>query len=262
MWAPRYFHLFGHALEAVPEEQRRLGLVLFLVALAHGLAFFAFSVVTPSALPAQRAKTHVVLYSSASSAAPAPTLADFGFWSRINDPSLPIYPPDLMEGTGRPRSAPRWPSAAAEAATVAVASDFDFLPDRLAPLPQRAEEVLAPPPPLFNYRAALFRPSLPATTVEWSAALAGRRQGLPAWSLPDAPVNLLAESGVTVLRLAVDARGHVLHAVVDQSSGRSEIDRLALDGARGLHFAPAPNTRPVWGRATVFWRFTPPPATP
>ncbi len=261
MWAPRYFHFVGEAFEAVPEEQRRLGLLIFLALLGHVAAFCLLRVTYPPAATVDHPRTRVTLIAPAPDGAESPRFLGFVSWSSLNDPSAAIFPPDLLAASnpaGNPAPdadvVPRWPApSTSETAPVTLSSSLEILPDRLAPLPDRASAALVIPHETPNLSAALTRLPVDHTVVQWGDALASRH---PAeWSLPTVPVRLLAESDVTVLRIAVDAEGHVAHALVDESSGSSDADAVALEGIRRVRFAPAPGTGLLWGRITIFWRF-------
>ena len=261
MWAPRHFHFLGEALEAVPEEQRRLGILIFVALLGHIAAFFLLRITYPPAVTVEHPRTRVTLIAPSPDGAESPRFLGFVSWSSLNDPSSAIFPPDFLAssnptGTLAPDAdvIPRWPAAStSETAPVPLSSAFEILPDRLAPLPDRASAALVAPHQMPNLSAALTRLPVDHTVVQWGDALSSRHPS--DWTLPAAPVRLLAESDVTILRIAVDAAGRVAHALVDESSGNSDIDALALDSVRQLRFAPAPGAALLWGRATVFWRF-------
>jgi len=261
MWAPRYFHFVGEAFEAVPEEQRRLGILIFVALLGHIGAFCLLRVTYPPTATVEHPRTRVTLIAPAPDGAESPRFLGFVSWSSLNDPSAAIFPPDLLATSnpaGNPAPdaevVPRWPApSVSETAPAPLSSALEILPDRLAPLPDRASAALVIPRETPNLSAALTRLPVDHTVVQWGDALAARH---PAeWSLPAVPVRLLAESDVTILRIAVDAAGHVAHALVDESSGSSDVDAIALDGVRQLRFTPAPGTGLLWGRATLFWRF-------
>jgi len=249
------------AFEAVPEEQRRLGILIFVALLGHVAAFCLLRITYPPTVTVGHPRTRVTLMAAAPDGAESPRFLGFVSWSSLNDPSAAIFPPDLL-ATSNPAGnlppdadvVPRWPApSTSETALAPLSSALEILPDRLAPLPDRASAALVIPHEMPNLAAALTRLPVDHTVVQWGDALAARH---PAeWSLPAVPVRLLAESDVTILRIAVDATGHVAHALVDESSGSSEVDAIALDGIRQLRFAPAPGTSLQWGRATVFWRF-------
>ena len=264
----RYFHFLGEALEAVPEEQRRLGLWIGVALVGHIVGFACLRVATPPAPPAPAPTVHVTLYRPAETAPDAPEGervrgGDPAFWSRINDPSLLIFPPKfLASGGGRDPLVPQplWSGdTPGSSPLLALPPDLNPLPDALPPLARRAADALAvavPSPQIPNLRAALFRPAAAKTTVLWDgpAAFLDRRPG--EWKLPAAPASVLLEARPTVLRLAVDGEGRVVHAMVDQSSGRSEVDLVAIDGARRLRFKTAAGASLLWGTASVYWQYT------
>jgi outer membrane biosynthesis protein TonB len=67
--------------------------------------------------------------------------------------------------------------------------------------------------------------------------------------------DLLAQTQVTVLRLAVNAKGEVEHVLIESTSGKSEIDLLGVEAARRLRFLPTAQMPLQWGRVTIFWKF-------
>jgi TonB family protein len=262
----KYFHLLGGAFEAVPEERRRLGLWICVALVGHIVGFACIRVATPPAVPTVASQLRVTFYREASpDQEESARGGDLAFWSRINDPSLLIFPPGfLASGGGKEPLAPQplWPGGdLGSSPLLALPPDLNPLPDALPPLPRRAAEALSvavASPQIPNLRAALLRPAQAQTTVLWdgSAAFLARRPG--EWKLSEVPGSVLLEAHPTVLRLAVDAEGRVIHAVVDQSSGRSEVDLVAIDGARRLRFKAAPDASILWGRATVYWQYAAP----
>ncbi|SDU29751.1 hypothetical protein SAMN05444156_3142 [Verrucomicrobium sp. GAS474] len=284
MWDPKHFHFLGEALEAVPEERRRLGILILLVLVLHGAGFLALRVAYPESSPViSPSRQRLMIYSPAPGGSRMPTVADIGFWSRIDDPSLVVFPPDVTTlpeeargGSARYHPSgetdataagagekPGWgggPTPSAPQALVALEPDVRLLPDTLPPLAQRAADALAVagPKQVFRYNFSPFTPAAPGTSVRWDGAFASRAPAK--WVLPGVTSDLLPEAGVTVLRLAVDGEGKVSHVLVEESCGNSETDLTAVLSARRLRFAPVSGDAPAplaWGNATVYWRFVP-----
>lgn len=185
----RYFHFLGEALEAVPEERRRLGLLVAAAALVHFLLFLGVRIAAPPEASLQGAAFPVrhVLMIAPAEAAPSATRGDPGFWSRIGDPSLVIYPPDFLSlaGTHPALAQPIWAEEApGGTTTVALPPALQFLPDRLPPLPERARaDLAASSPAALSFRFSLhpvpFLPAAGKTRVAWGESWppARRRTG-------------------------------------------------------------------------------------
>ena len=280
MWAPRYFHFLGVALEAVPEERRRIGVLLLGALMLHAGGFLLLRVSYPEAAPVLTpARQRLMVYAPAPGASRMPTVADIGFWSRIDDPSLVVFPPDVAtlpaEGTtasaryhasdeaGAGNGAAASVPAQAPLALVALDPDVRTLPDRLAPLTQRASDALgsAGPRQVFHYSIAPSLPAASGTAVRWAGSPAFAARAPAEWRLPAVSSDLLAEPGVTVLRLAADGQGRIAHVLVEESCGNSETDLAAVVAARRLRFAPAPapssDADLAWGNVAVYWKFIP-----
>ena len=273
MWAPRYFHFLGVALEAVPEERRRIGVLLLGALMLHAGGFLLLRVSYPEAAPVLTpARQRLMVYAPAPGASRMPTVADMGFWSQIDDPSLVVFPPDVAtlpaEGTAASARYHASDEAAgaggqvqAPQALVALDPNVRTLPDRLAPLAQRASEALgsAGPRQVFHYSVAPSLPAASGTAVRWAGSPAFAARAPAEWRLPAVSSDLLAEPGVTVLRLAADGAGRIAHVLVEESCGNSETDLAAVVAARRLHFAPAPasDTDLAWGNVAVYWKFIP-----
>ncbi|HEY8966533.1 MAG TPA: energy transducer TonB [Candidatus Methylacidiphilales bacterium] len=277
MWGRSHFHFLGHALEAVPVEDRRLGLLIVLVLVLHVLGFIALRVGYPDPAPILTPARQRLMVYAPEGGARMPTVADIGFWSRIDDPSLVVFPPDVLSlpeearggearyhptGDGADNAAASASASAAPAqALVALDPDVRTLPDRLAPLSQRAADALAEggPRQVFQYARAPFVPAASGTVAKWSGGPGFSSRAPAEWRLPAAPSDLLPEAGTTVLRLGVDPSGRVAHVLVEESCGNSETDLAAVASARKLRFAAAPEggSGIVWGNAVVYWRFMP-----
>ena len=79
---------------------------------------------------------------------------------------------------------------------------------------------------------------------------------LPSWPTPS--INLLNESRVSTLRIGISPEGFVLHALVEESSGSSPVDQLALAEIRKIVFQPQARQSLEWGTVTIYWTFNNP----
>lgn len=131
--------------------------------------------------------------------------------------SVPQVPPPLFEIT-QPQVAP--PITVAAAVPAVVAEPVVNSP-RAAPVPTVAQPVAIPAAPALKRIA----PGSVRYRVE-------PRMSVPLMS------RRLHESGVVVLRIAVDARGILKSAAIHQSSGFERLDQQALLEIRTARFVP------------------------
>jgi TonB family protein len=124
------------------------------------------------------------------------------------------------------------------------------------PLEKRALEKMLAVPNQFSYSTEL--PSLNRKTqLIFSKNLHDRlSQKLSSWPSPS--INLLNESQVGTLRIGISPEGFVLHSLVEESSGSSPVDQLALAEIRKTVFQPRAQQTIEWGTVTIYWTFNNP----
>jgi TonB family protein len=66
----------------------------------------------------------------------------------------------------------------------------------------------------------------------------------------------------TELRVAVDPSGTVRNVLLEATCQKPEVDQQAVLAARKVRFLPSDQPGLAWGRLTVFWHATAPPAPP
>jgi hypothetical protein len=207
--------------------------------LVHAATFFLFQVVYPQRVTIPQPAPQVSLLTPSS-----PENVAFLRWIEAEDPALvasdnSVNPAAMPEVRYRPSYvAPRTAPLGAPA-EMPQAVRFPPAEDRLAP----AESTMAAPPPPT---ASAPQP----TTVSFSGALAARPLARhPALIFPQHPT---APAGPTGLLVGVNGDGEIRHTFLQESSGDSALDDLALDHLRHLVFAPA-NDPITWAFVTFVW---------
>lgn len=255
IWDRKFIHFFGLAYEALPEEKKRLGWLCVVALFGHIAAFFVLHVSYPPQQYQRTQRTQITLYTPETMVQSG--LNNRTFWLEMNDPSRFIRPQSDWVVTQLAPSEinPRWQKVPGESRVLLpLAGDLQFLPDRLAPLSERAFESLRPPSQSFQFLAHDLPASARRTVVEWEEPLRSRLTVEP-WVLPPAKAELLDQARVTVLRVGLDRGGEVNHVLIEASSGKSEIDLLAVDSLRSRKFKPVTEGGIVWGRVTIFWLY-------
>jgi TonB family protein len=238
----------------VPKEKRPLGVLLLGSLALHISVFFIFKIDPIPPTIGAPSQPRVSLVSSESSAG-----TDLNAWFEIFDPSMIALPSSKPEPrTLHPieHQAETFPDLPHPPVLIPFRVTLPTLNLSLPPLPQRAEtsiarrlETLRPmplevetPPPLSGTEVQLDRPLSQRDVT--------RRTALPQ------PQTTLALAP-TILRLAVNAEGIPVHALILESSGDSAVDRLALENLKNWRFKPLENDSEQsgfqWSRATVFW---------
>jgi hypothetical protein len=245
-------------IDYVPQQQRRLGLFVFLAFLVHMATFFFIRVDTAHAELRHLPRIHVSVESPS-------MVTDSGqtgdeFWDRLTDPRLFLLPVnplasidmeepplDLISNSGfNPLPQPAAPEIYRDAQPVAV------------PLEQRVGEAMVPPRQPFSYDET--PPAIAAkTTWQWDDVLAARQPS--GW--PDLPSPISdTDLSPTRLSVAVGPGGAVEHVLVEQScgdmgaSGATELDQQAVIAARKIRFKPTDQPGLLWGGITVFWHYS------
>ncbi|MDD4932717.1 MAG: hypothetical protein PHO89_04535 [Methylacidiphilaceae bacterium] len=194
--------------------------------------------------------SHVYLFSP-TEANPA-FARNVGLWLDLADPSRLIRPRnDLSEAT---RPVPLKPLPAEREKLDEPASvSRDPEPFPAGPVETRSALWLPLPPIPPPASAGLQATVPPESAAEFDEVLS-RRLATP-WKPPAASVRLLSETGPTVVRLAVDARGVPCAVLLEESCGARRVDGTALREIQRLRFSPDPGASVTWGRVKVFWHF-------
>jgi len=245
-------------IDYVPQQQRRLGLFIFLALLVHLATFFFIRIDTTRADLRHPARIHVTVEY------PQAVAVDGGpgdeFWDRLTDPRLFLLPLNPLASLASDKPPLVLNSNLGSQALPPPAPPEDYRAARPAamPLAQQVEETMIPPRQPFSYDEA---PPVIATgtTWQWDATLAQRQ---PA-GVPDLPSPISdTDLSPTVLRVAVDPGGAVEHVMVEQSCGdlgasiAKDLNQQAVMAARKVRFKPTDRPGLVWGRMTVFWRYS------
>lgn len=245
--------------DAVPPEKRRLGLFLLFALSLHLMAFYFIRVVYPQPGFHSTPRIHVTLASVDGML--SNNRANLQFWYSIEDPSLLIRPQGALVDSAKIEITPirRVETDSTQAATPPPLREqaIAFLPDGLPPLTDRASAMLETPREVFAYASvSATTTAKPQTTLYLDPTLTARLRGTVPF-LPSQSAGLLTDSGVTVLRVGVNGEGRVAHVLIDQSSGKSAVDALAVQALRQTRFEPDAKQALLWGQVTVYWQFEP-----
>lgn len=216
--------------------------VLFLCVLgslcAHVATFFLFQVVYPQRVTIPQPAPYVSLLTPST-----PENVALLRWIEAEDPALissdnTVPPPGLAEVRYRPSFAD--PRTAPLGAPVEKSTETLFPPavDRLLPV-----ETAAPP-------AVVDRQAASATVLRMGGPLAGRTlaQNPPL----ESPRLATAPMSPTVCLVGVSGEGEIRYQVIQQSSGDTKIDDLALAHLHRIRFAPAGEPL-TWAHVTFAW---------
>jgi len=245
-------------IDYVPQQQRRLGLFIFLALLLNLATFFFIRIDATRGELRHQARTHVTVeYPQAVAVEGGP---GGEFWDRLTDPRLFLLPLNPLAGlaSDEPPLDLNSDLGSKELPSAAPPEDYRAARPVVTPLEQRVEEAMQPPRQPFSYDET--PPAIAtSTTWRWDAALDARRPaGLPGLPSPVSDTDL----SPTVLRVAVGPGGAVEHVLVDQSCGglgasiAADLDRQAVVAARKIRFQPTDRPGLLWGRITVFWRYS------
>lgn len=237
----------------VPEEKRRLGIIIFAILIFHAFLFFVIEVHYPIAQPSSNRRTEIFL--STSELLGVDSWQSTQFWNQMRDPSL-LLRQNFLLPEKRKRIDPHFDSPSTSSLPLLViGSEAESLWEETIPLQNRALEHLTPPPPSFIPSSEII-PIHPSTQLLLSKNLELRKKSTPK-TPPSPQVNLLNETGTTTLRLGVSSEGIVFHVLLEESSGSPAVDQLAIDLLRKTIFHPLPSSTLEWGTATFFWKFEP-----
>jgi hypothetical protein len=245
-------------IDYVPQQQRRLGLFIFLALLVHLIAFFFIRIDTSRAELRHLTRTHITVeYPQAVSVSGQP---GDEFWDRLTDPRLFLLPsrPLASLAAEEPPLDLNSNIGSGELPPPAPPENYRATRPIVTPLEQRVGEAMRPPRQPFSYDET--PPAIAAqTTWRWDAALDARRpEGLPDLPSPISDTDL----SPTKLRVAVGPGGAVEHVFVEQSCGdqgasiAKDLDQQAVLAARKIRFMPTDQPGLLWGRITVFWHYS------
>jgi TonB family protein len=245
-------------IDYVPQQQRRLGLFIFLALLVHLGAFFFIRIDTTRAELRHQTRTHVTVeYPQAASVNGGP---GDEFWDRLTDPRLFLLPLHPLAGLAAEEPTPNLSSniGSGELPPPAPPEPYRTASPIITPLEQRVGEAMRPPRQPFFYDET--PPAIAAkTTWRWDDALNGRDPT----DLPELPAPISdTDLSPTKLRVAVDPGGTVEHVLVEQSCGdlgassAKDLDQQAVLAARKIRFKPTDQPGLLWGRITVFWHYS------
>ncbi len=242
----------------VPQQQRRLGLFIFVAFLVHVAAFYFIRIDTARAELRHQERTHVTVEYPQAIAVNGQAAEDI--WDRLTDPRLFLLPLPSQAGVIADElpTALNSSLASKDLPPAVVPEDYRAARPAITPLEQRVGEAMRPPRQPFAYDET---PPVVATktTWQWDDAL-GQRQPT---ALPDLPSPISdTDLSPTHLRVAIGPGGAVEHVMVEQSSGgfgasiAKDLDQQAALAAGKIRFKPTDQPGLVWGRLTVFWRYS------
>jgi hypothetical protein len=245
-------------IEFVPQQQRRLGLFIFLALLVHLTTFFFIRIDTTRAELRHQTRIHVTVEYPRAVAVNSEPGDDF--WDRLTDPRLFLLPlnPLASLASDEPPLELNTNLGSTELPPPAPSEDYRAAEPTVTPLEQRVGEAMRPPRQSFSYDET--PPAIAAkTTWRWDDALAERQPSAP----PDLPSPISdTDLSPTVLSVAVGPGGAVEHVLVEQSCGNlgasiaKDLDQQAVLAARKIRFKPTDQPGLSWGRITVFWRYS------
>ncbi|MES2308363.1 MAG: energy transducer TonB [Verrucomicrobiota bacterium] len=240
----------------VPEEKRRLGLIVFFIAAIHLALFFFLEIHYPATQPTSSRRSEIFL--STAHLMSGDSWHRTQFWNQMRDPSTLLHQ-SLIPTEKKIALRPLFEnSSSSTLPLLAIGSEAESPWEEAVPLENRAMEKMISTPRNFTYSTTLSNVSH-STRIYFSKNLDARKKTIST-SPPKLTVNLLNESGTTTIRLGVNAEGIVLHALIEESSGAANVDQIALQECRKMIFQPISNGDVEWGNVTFFWAFdnTPP----
>jgi TonB family protein len=245
-------------IDYVPQKQRRLGLFFVLALMVHLAAFFFIRIDTTRAELQHQTRIHVTVeYPHAVAVSGEP---GDDFWDRLTDPRLFLLPLKPMANVASDETPLDLNSnlASHELPQPAPPEDYRATPAAVTPLDQQVGEAMRPPRQPFFYDET--PPAIATkTTWQWDESLAARQPtGVPDLPSPISDTDL----SPTVLSVAVNSSGAVEHVLVEQSSGDlgasigKDLNQQAVLAARKIRFQPTERSGLLWGKITVFWRYS------
>jgi hypothetical protein len=243
-------------IDYVPQQQRRLGIFIFLALLIHLVTFFFIRIDTSRAELRHQTRTHVTVDYPQAIAVNGEAADDL--WDRLTDPRLYLLPlnPLASLASNQPPLDLKSNLGSAQLPPPAPPENYQASRPAVTPIEQRVEAAMRPPRQSFSYDET---PPVIATKTawRWDDALAARG---PA-RVPDLPSPISdTDLNPTVLRVAVGSSGAVDHVLVEESCGdlgatvAKDLDQQAVLAARKIRFKPGDQAELLWGTVTVFWR--------
>jgi len=247
-------------IDYVPQQQRRLGLFIFIAFLGYVAAFFFIRIDTTRAEFRHRPRTHVTVEDSQSASLAGQPVDSL--WDRLADPRLFLFPQQPLAGLADAPSLDldtlNGDIGSRELPPAAQPTDFKFIRPVVPSLAEQVGETMHPPRQPFTYQETPLHMATKTTWV-WDAALAARHP----ISVPDLPSPVSdTDLNPTQLMIAVNPAGTVEHALVEQSSGNlgasvaKDLDQQAVLAARKIRFRFTDQPGLVWGRLTVYWYYS------
>jgi len=243
-------------IEYIPPQQRRLGLFIFLALMVHLATFFFIRIDTIRAEMRHQIRPHVTV-DGAQAASISGQPAGDDFWDRMNDPRVYLFPSTESSRSASGNQPFDFTAISpnlgnSEMPPTAPPQGFQFVHPVNPPLDQRAGDSMDPPrqPFVYNEPAPLIAPK---TTWQWDNVLAARQPtGMPELPSPVSDTDLAP----TQIRLAISPGGAVDHVLVEQSCGKADLDQQAVAAAQRTRFQSVDQTKPQWGRVTIFWHYS------
>jgi TonB family protein len=241
-------------------ERRWLGAILAVSLTLHLLFFFVIDLKLgrTRSLPA---RPSTVTFADFSGTGELASEGGEGGWLRWRDPAHLALPPDALPEPEivRKALAGRFP----ERRTAASDQPVPFPPSAspvtlnasIPPLDKQATAAAQRSIPEPSRRDITNPPGLGGSRYLLDGALAKRGlENIP--ELPQPEASSLPKP--TVLQAGIDAKGHVVFASIDESSGNAELDQSALRLVYRWKFKPAPSAALENGRIRIHWDVKPP----
>jgi hypothetical protein len=244
-------------IEYVPQQQRRLGIFIFVAVLIHLAAFVFVRIDETRAELRHQARTHITV--EPPQAVAVNGAAADNLWDQLTDPRLYILPlhPDLAVTAEQPPLALDSNLGSGQLPEPVAPAGYKSASPVATPLEQQVGATMTPPRQPFTYDET--KPAVAGkTTWVLDDALASRQ---PA-TFPDLPSPTSdSDLSPTQLRVAVAPDGSVDHVMVEEGSGdysasiAKDLDQQAVLAAAKMRFRPTDQPGLVWGRITVFWQY-------
>jgi hypothetical protein len=239
------------------KKGERYALVFWLVCLSHALPFLYLKITYPRDRIVPKPSPKIILWTAETTL--SSVQAQMDFIQTFRDPSVLMLPEpyQIGEAGGMPSSrllklepTPN-PLVSANSMIPGIKGASETLSERAnAALNPRLRRFIAPSSIQFssvgNHSGVIFAASINDRLIK------------PSPSIPPVKAQILNQTSPTQIRLAIDARGLVRHALVVMSSGSDALDKLALEHIRAFKFSELPeaeNSKLTWGEAKFFWVF-------
>lgn len=235
----------------IPEERRLLSVFIFVSLVLHASTFYFFH---PPDLPPRMEKTIHPQVSLLMPSSPSGDVINAAAWINLFDPRVLAIPSAESSFNNEQKN-------------ILHKRQDDTLPLRpVEPIPAQYAPVALPSPGNLEQRALISLsnvqpnprpiivetpPRVRGTRIQFSGDITNRTPTRkPDLPQPRSPVTLKP----TILRMAVDSPGNLVHILVDESCGDSSVDLQAVKILRDWRFTPLESSDSLqWGRATIFW---------